>query len=368
MIQLNGVVKEYGNIKNKEVTRAVDGIDLDIRQGEFIALLGPSGCGKTTTLMMIAGLLKATKGEILFDGKLVNHMEPKDRNIGMVFQSYALYPHLKVIDNIAFPLREKKMPKAEAYEKARKIAKKLQIENLLDRKPSQLSGGQQQRVAMARALVKEPQILLLDEPMSNLDARLKLDLRDEIRKLQREIGVTTIIVTHDQEEALAISDRVAVLDAGKIQQYDTPYNLYHKPKNLFIANFLGTPPMNIMEGSVEEKDGCQIFVSEGIRYVLPQQKQIAKEHIGCRIAIGLRPNDIKLSNSTDNTISARIELVEQLGAEQLIKVKPLNSNHIMRIVADNETSLKAGDTVQIMILENKFHLFNLEQNGINILD
>ncbi len=367
MIQLKGVVKEYGNAKNKEVTRAVDGIDLEINQGEFIALLGPSGCGKTTTLMMIAGLLKATKGEILFDGKVVNQMEPKDRNIGMVFQSYALYPHLKVIDNIAFPLREKKVPKAEAYEKAKNIAKKLQIENLLNRKPAQLSGGQQQRVAMARALVKEPQILLLDEPMSNLDARLKLDLRDEIRKLQREIGVTTIIVTHDQEEALAISDRVAVLDAGKIQQYDTPYNLYHKPKNLFIANFLGTPPMNIVEGHVEEQDGRQVFAAEGVRYMLPQNREVAKEHIGCRVAIGLRPNDIRICESTENTIPVRIELVEQLGAEQLIKAKPLAGDHIIRIVAENEMKLKAGETVSIRILENKFHLFNLERNGINIL-
>lgn len=367
MIRLNGVVKEYGNIKNKEVTRAVDGINLDINQGEFIALLGPSGCGKTTTLMIIAGLLKATEGEILFDEKVVNDIEPKDRNIGMVFQSYALYPHLKVIDNIAFPLREKKIGKEDANKKAREIAKKLQIENLLERKPAQLSGGQQQRVAMARALVKEPNILLLDEPMSNLDARLKLDLRDEIRKLQREIGVTTIIVTHDQEEALAISDRVAVLDAGKIQQYDTPYNLYHKPQNLFIANFLGTPPMNIIEGSIEEQAGVQSFVTAGIKYILPEDKRVGREHIKCQVAIGIRPNDMELCEDEDNTIAARIELVEQLGAQQLIKLKPLQGNCMIRIMAENEKQLRVDEVVNIKIRKNKFYLFNLEQNGVNIL-
>lgn len=367
MIQLKNVVKIYGNTKNKEGTKAVDGINLDIRQGEFIALLGPSGCGKTTTLMMIAGLLKATEGQILFDGKTVNDVEPKDRNIGMVFQSYALYPHLKVIENIAFPLREKKVPKAQAYQKSREMARKLQIENLLDRKPSQLSGGQQQRVAMARALVKEPKILLLDEPMSNLDARLKLDLRDEIRKLQREIGVTTIIVTHDQEEALAIADRVAVLDAGRIQQFDTPYNLYYRPSNLFVANFLGTPPMNILQGTLVEKEGSQYFQAKGIDFRLPKDKKIAKEHLGRKIAIGLRPNDIRLDQSEENTIHAKVELVEQLGPEQLAKIRPLGSEDVMRIVIDNEQQISVGDDIHIRIQEDKFHLFDLDQNGINIL-
>lgn len=230
MIRIEGIRKEFG----KNVV-ALDNINLKIENSEFIALLGPSGCGKSTTLNCIAGLLEPSSGKIYFDDEDVTARQPKDRNIGMVFQSYALYPHMKVIDNIAFSLKQKGMKKEERHNKAREIAKMLQIEQYLERKPSELSGGQQQRVSMARALVKNPKILLLDEPMSNLDARLKIEIRDELRRIQRETKITAILVTHDQEEAMSMADKIAILDKGSIQQFDTPKMLYHHPKNLFVA-------------------------------------------------------------------------------------------------------------------------------------
>ena len=253
MIRIENLRKEF----DKGVV-ALDSINLTFDEGSFIALLGPSGCGKTTTLNCIAGLLEPTSGSIFFDDRDVTNLAPKDRNIGMVFQSYALYPHMKVIDNIAFSLKQKGMPKAERHEKARQMAQKLQIEHLLDRMPGELSGGQQQRVSMARALVKEPQVLLLDEPMSNLDARLKIEIRDEIRRIQQDLGVTSIIVTHDQEEAMAMADKIAILDNGRIQQFDTPEMLYHKPANLFVAHFMGNPPMNFYRRFGGRGGGCHL--------------------------------------------------------------------------------------------------------------
>ncbi|MGB8450759.1 MAG: ABC transporter ATP-binding protein [Anaerocolumna sp.] len=362
MIRLKGIVKKYLNTKTKEETRAVDGVDLEIKTGEFVALLGPSGCGKTTTLMMIAGLLKPTEGEIYFGDKLVTHMEPKDRNIGMVFQSYAIYPHLKVKDNIAFPLFERGMGKKEAYEKARAMAKTLQIEQLLERKPNQLSGGQQQRVAIARALVKNPDILLLDEPMSNLDARLKLDVRDEIRELQQKIGVTTVIVTHDQEEAQAISDRVAVLDKGKIQQFDTPYNLYHSPRNYFVANFLGSPPMNFIDGVITEKDGKKLFKAEGI--IQPLKDEIPDAYIGKAIRLGVHPHDINLEEHSHNEV--KIELVEYLGHKVLIKAVSIGSSTTLRFTREDNGSYKIGMICYLTFDKDKINLFDMEQEGINI--
>jgi len=368
MITLTNIVKAYET--KKERSLAVDGLNLQINKGEFVALLGPSGCGKTTTLMMLAGLLKPTSGEIYFGERLVNHVEPKDRNIGMVFQSYALYPHLSVRDNIAFPLRERKMPKAQAYERAKEISSIVQIDHLLDRKPSQLSGGQQQRVAMARALAKNPEILLLDEPMSNLDARLKLDVRDEIRKLQKTLGVTTIIVTHDQEEALAISDRVAILNGGKIQQYAPPNELFSQPVNLFVASFLGNPPMNLIEGTVEETVQQQTIVTNGLNYHLPQKRRLDAAHIGKQVKLGIRPHDITLTDAMDEQgIPLLVELVEHLGSGRLVKAidpgKKLDT--MIRLLVDNETPLQTGDTIYIRIREDKFHLFDMTNNGLNLM-
>ena len=362
MIQLKNIAKVYRNSKTKEETRAVDGVDLEIKKGEFIALLGPSGCGKTTTLMMIAGLIRPTDGEIYFGDKLVNYLEPKDRNIGMVFQSYAIYPHLKVKDNIAFPLRERGMSKKEAYEKAKAMAKTLQIEQLFERKPSQLSGGQQQRVAIARALVKNPDILLLDEPMSNLDARLKLDVRDEIREIQQRIGVTTVIVTHDQEEAQAIADRVAVLDKGKIQQFDTPLNLYHKPRNYFVANFLGSPPMNFIDGVITKKGNHKQFESKGM--ILPLKDDIPDKYIGKSFRLGIRPHDIKIVEQSHCQV--KIELLEYLGHSVLTKSVSTEGTTTLRFIQDGRIISTLGEICYLEFIKEKIHLFDMDQTGINI--
>ena len=302
---------------------ALDDINMKIENGEFIALLGPSGCGKSTTLNCIAGLLDATAGKITAGEKDITNLPPKDRNIGMVFQSYALYPHLKVIDNIAFPLKQKKVPKEVRHEKAREMAKKLQIEHLLDRKPTQLSGGQQQRVAMCRAMVKEPQILLFDEPMSNLDARLKIEIREVIKRLQAESGITSIIVTHDQEEAMAIADRIAILDNGRIQQFDTPYELYQHPANLFVANFMGNPPMNFINAQIKEQGGRLVFDICGQEIDVPSAKaKTLKTHCGKKVKIGVRSHQIRIAGEqSPQTLQAFVSLVENLGKELLVQAR-----------------------------------------------
>ena len=297
MIRIENLRKEYD-----AKTVALDDIDLVFEDSTFVALLGPSGCGKTTTLNCIAGLLEPTSGKIFFGDKDVTQLQPKDRNIGMVFQSYALYPHLKVIDNIAFPLKQKGMKKAERYEKARKIAKMLQIEYLLDRKPTQLSGGQQQRVSMARALVKEPDVLLLDE----------------IRRVQQETGITSIIVTHDQEEAMAIADKIAILDNGRIQQYDTPERLYHYPANLFVAKFMGNPPMNFIDAAISA-DGTRV---EGAGFSLPLEQHMAqggKKFAGHAVKVGVRSHLMAVhTEKVPQAMGMRLQIAENLGKELLI--------------------------------------------------
>ena len=244
-IKIENLTKAYGDFK------AVDNMNLNIADGELVGLLGPSGCGKSTTLFMLAGLNDPTSGHIYFGGKDVTKIAPEDREIGLVFQNYALYPHMTVADNIMFPLINRKVPKAEARERAQEMAKLVQLDHLMDRKPKALSGGQQQRVAIARALVKKPEVLLLDEPLSNLDAKLRVETREEIRRIQQEVGITTIFVTHDQEEAMSISDRIAVMEKGVVQQFEVPQKMYLNPGNLFVAQFLGTPQINIFDVTVK---------------------------------------------------------------------------------------------------------------------
>lgn len=245
-IELDGVAKSWGSVV------AVEPTDLDIRDGEFVAILGPSGCGKSTTLFMLAGIYQPSAGAIRFDGAEVNAVEARDRNVGVVFQSYALYPHMTVLENIVFPLRFKKVASQDAKGRAEAAARLVQVQDLLDRRPSQLSGGQQQRVALARALVKEPQLLLLDEPLSNLDASLRLAMRGEIRALQRKLGVTTILVTHDQIEATTMADRIICMSKGRIEQIGTAEDLYRRPETLFVAGFIGSPPINILTGTLAQ--------------------------------------------------------------------------------------------------------------------
>ena len=282
---------------------AVERIDLTIEDGAFVAVLGPSGCGKTTTLLMLAGIYSPTAGEIAFDGARVNDVEARDRNVGIVFQSYALYPNMSVLDNIMFPLRFKKVERAEAEKRAREIAALVRIDALLDRRPAQLSGGQQQRVALARALVKRPHLLLLDEPLSNLDAALRLSMRTEIRRIQRELGVTTILVTHDQIEATTMADRIVVMNGGRIEQEGTAKDLYERPATLFVAGFVGSPPINLFEGDAQA----------GTLTVCDARLRLAGTAQGS-VVLGIRPESLKVDPAGT---PARLIAAEPMGREVL---------------------------------------------------
>lgn len=316
MIRLENIGKSYDGGK----VYAVRDVNLSIEKGDFIALLGPSGCGKSTILMMLCGLYRPTEGSIFFNGRYVNNVLPKDRNIGMVFQSYALYPNMSVFENIAFPLRQmKSLKKADIEERVKTVAEIVKIPELLKRMPAQLSGGQQQRVAMCRALVKNPDILLLDEPMSNLDARLKLEIRDEIKKLQQKLNVTAIIVTHDQEEAMAIASRIVVIDQGVVQQYGGSNELYHRPSNLFVASFIGNPPMNFIDGSILKSGDKYLCKTAGGVIELPAELIKADGLTGDQIVLGIRPHNFELTNSKDNSFELRIDYVEHLGKENLYR-------------------------------------------------
>ena len=341
MIQIKNLRKQYDSN-----TVALENINLEFQEGEFIALLGPSGCGKTTTLNCLAGLIEPSDGKILVNGEDITDLPPRERNIGMVFQSYALYPHMKVIDNIAFPLKQMGVHKAKRHQKASEYAKLLEIESLLNRKPEQLSGGQQQRVAMARALVKEPRLLLLDEPMSNLDARLRIDIREEIRRLQKQLNLTALIVTHDQDEAMSIADRIAILDKGSIQQYATPHVLYHEPANLFVAKFLGNPPMNFFPAHYD-----------------PSTKEISPN--GQQAILGVRPHNIEVTlDEKEGFIPITLLTFENLGKEITVHGK-IQEQHIritiqqanLGLIEGLETKLKEK-SAQIYIKLKYFHLFD----------
>ncbi|AYM83382.1 ABC transporter ATP-binding protein [Agrobacterium tumefaciens] len=297
-ITLDKVTKSWGD------TRVLQPMTLTIEDGEFVAVLGPSGCGKSTTLFLLAGLYAPTGGEIAFDGHNVNRIDARDRNVGIVFQSYALYPNLTVRQNIAFPLRFKDVPREEAARRVEEAASLVQISALLDRRPSQLSGGQQQRVALARALVKEPNILLLDEPLSNLDATLRITMRAELKNLQKRLKITTLIVTHDQIEAITMADRIICMNNGTIAQIGTPDDLYRRPNNLFVAGFIGTPPMNLLKGQAQ---GEQLWIGD------------ARLDINARcdgeITFGLRPEDITLTEPAEAWLEGAVATVEPMGRE-----------------------------------------------------
>jgi len=296
-IELKNLRKDWGEAV------AVTGLDLSIEDGAFVAVLGPSGCGKTTTLLLLAGIYSPSAGEIAFDGARVNDVEARDRNIGIVFQSYALYPNMNVLQNVMFPLRFKHVEPAEAERRAREIAALVRIDPLLERRPSQLSGGQQQRVALARALVKQPHLLLLDEPLSNLDASLRLSMRTEIRRIQRELGVTTILVTHDQIEATTMADRIVVMNAGRIEQEGTAEDLYERPETLFVASFIGSPPINLFDGHAE---GSAIKIHQGTMALATP--------VNGPIVLGIRPESLTVNGSG---MPARIVAVEPMGREVL---------------------------------------------------
>jgi multiple sugar transport system ATP-binding protein len=318
-IALEGLTKRY-----QDGTTAVRSLDLSIADGELMVLVGPSGCGKTTALRMVAGLEEITEGTILIDGRPVNDMEPRDRDIAMVFQSYALYPHLSVRDNMAFSLKYRKTPKQEIRRRVDEAARILELEELLGRKPRQLSGGQRQRVAMGRAIVRQPRAFLMDEPLSNLDAKLRVQMRAEIARLQRSLGVTTIYVTHDQTEAMTLGSRVAVLRHGVLQQVASPQELYRRPANLFVAGFIGSPAMNLIEATLERgADGPQVvFGSHRLRVPdgVIRQHPVLENYLGRKVVTGIRPEHLEdaalVPGATpESVIEVSVELREELGAE-----------------------------------------------------
>ena len=309
-IRLENLTKRY-----QEVT-AVDHLNLEIEDGDLVCLLGPSGCGKSTTLSIIAGLEQATEGSIYFDEENVGGLEAEERDIGMVFQDYALYPHMTVQENIAFPLKMQGWKKKDRIEKVKEAAKMLQIEEYLKRKPGKLSGGQQQRVTIARAIVKNPKILLLDEPLSNLDARLRIELRDEIRRVQKQLGITTIFVTHDQEEALSISDKILLMEKGKISQYSSPKEMYMEPQNMFAAKFLGNPPMNFVPGEKVEDGICLLLGDENV--IVKRGTVHEAGELKGNVCVGIRPEALELCSTEEEAISGVITGIQTLGKDMYI--------------------------------------------------
>ncbi len=345
-------------VKRFDKTLAVNGVSLDIDDGEFVVLLGPSGCGKTTTLRCIAGLETPDEGYIYIDGNVVNSLPPKDRDIAMVFQNYALYPHMTVYDNMAFPLRMRKLPKNEIDRRVKEAARLLNIQHLLNRRPKQLSGGEQQRVALGRAIVRQPKAFLMDEPLSNLDAKLRVYMRAELKRLQKDLKITTVYVTHDQAEAMAMADRIAVMNRGRIQQYDVPTEIYNKPANTFVGGFIGSPPMNMIKALVTEKNG-EIMLDTG--YFLYNAKDISsilRDKTGGEIYIGIRPEDILLSThkSDDSVFESEIYVVEPMGSNMIIDLKL--GDDIIKAVIQPTTEFHAGMHVWVGFRREKVHIFD----------
>ena len=345
-IRLENLTKRY-----QEVT-AVDHLNLEIEDGDLVCLLGPSGCGKSTTLSIIAGLEQATEGSIYFDEENVGGLEAEERDIGMVFQDYALYPHMTVQENIAFPLKMQGWKKKDRIEKVKEAAKMLQIEEYLKRKPGKLSGGQQQRVAIARAIVKNPKILLLDEPLSNLDARLRIELRDEIRRVQKQLGITTIFVTHDQEEALSISDKILLMEKGKISQYSSPKEMYMEPQNVFAAKFLGNPPMNFVPGEKVEDGICLLLGDENVT-VKKGTVHEAGELKG-NVCVGIRPEALELcSTEEEEAISGVITGIQTLGKDMYIHFRA--GEQVLTACVGWEKTFSEGESVSFRV--KRLHLF-----------
>jgi multiple sugar transport system ATP-binding protein len=321
-IEFNDVTKRFG-----DGTVAVDRLSLTVEDGEFVILVGPSGCGKTTALRMVAGLEEISDGEITIDGEVVNDLPPTERDIAMVFQNYALYPHMTVEQNLAFPLRQKGMKRREVAEKVRESARLLAIEDLLHRKPRALSGGQRQRVAIGRALVREPRAFLMDEPLSNLDAKLRVQMRAELISLHKRLGITTIYVTHDQTEAMTLGDRVVVLNRGVVQQVDTPNSLYREPANTFVAGFIGSPAMNFLRGRLES--GAVVLGSH--RVDLPDESRAALAGRSPDVVVGVRPEDFVAANGTADAITAKVAFAESLGPETLVHFRADNLESVGRV-------------------------------------
>ncbi|HGE72991.1 TPA: ABC transporter ATP-binding protein [Candidatus Poribacteria bacterium] len=352
-IKINNLVKAFGNVF------AVKNLSLEIKDKSFMVLLGPSGCGKTTTLRCIAGLEKPDGGEIYIDNKLVNDVLPKDRDVAMVFQNYALYPHMSVFDNLAFPLKMRKIPKDQQKEKIAQVAELLGIEHLLDRKPRQLSGGEAQRVALGRAIVRNPKVFLMDEPLSNLDAKLRLYMRSELKKLQKKLSITTIYVTHDQVEAMTMADEIAIMDHGVLKQVSAPREIYNHPKNVFVASFIGSPPMNLISCSFVEK-GKTAYLDAGA-FSLPisdELRGIVKEKMtNTELFMGIRPEDILVKK--EKGIKGEVDVIEPLGAEFVVHLC-VGEQILLAMLPKSAgfTDISPGDIVFIEFNLNNLHIFD----------
>ncbi len=392
-VTFDGVSKVYDN-----GFRAVDNLNLQIGDGEFMVLVGPSGCGKTTALRMLAGLDEISAGELVIDDTVVNEVAPQKRDIAMVFQNYALYPHLSVYDNMAYGLKIQKLGKAEIRQRVQKIASIIGLEDLLERKPKALSGGQRQRVAMGRAIVREPKVFLMDEPLSNLDAKLRVQMRSEVARIQHELKATTVYVTHDQVEAMTMGDRVALMRRGVLQQVDTPMRLYHAPANLFVASFIGSPAMNLFEAQLERRNG-HVVAEIGDQFLRLQPEALATPaeldpYIGRTIGLGVRPEHfedaaIESDAPGERRLKGVIRTTEALGSELIAHVeiagKPVNTDEVKEIAADLDDSVlheleaegrdaklpivarfdeasraRPGQTVEVVVETERVHFFDLE--------
>lgn len=362
-VTLNHIYKRYGN----NIT-AVHDFHLDIQDREFLVLVGPSGCGKSTTLRMIAGLEEISEGDLYIGERRVNDVAPKDRDIAMVFQSYALYPHMNVYENMAFGLKLRKFSKDEIEKRIQEAARILDISHLLDRKPKALSGGQRQRVALGRAIVREPQVFLMDEPLSNLDAKLRVQMRTEILKLHQRLKTTIIYVTHDQTEAMTMGDRIVVMKDGLIQQVATPTAIYNHPVNQFVASFIGSPAMNFMKGTISEKDGALVFDAPDVHIVFPEDKaKVLREkgYVNKPVTFGIRPEDIYSdaqfieANPFDSALTADIDVVENMGSELYVYFNNIGSTQMVARV-DAREGLKPRMSVKLGMDLSKCHIFDSE--------
>ena len=345
---------------------AVDNMCLEIQDKEFLVLVGPSGCGKTTALRMIAGLEEVTEGEIYIGERLVNDVPPKDRDIAMVFQNYALYPHMSVFDNMAFGLRLRRVPKPDIKKRVGDVANMLGLQELLDRKPKQLSGGQRQRVALGRAIVREPKVFLMDEPLSNLDAKLRVQTRAELIKLHRRLGITTVYVTHDQVEAMTMGDRIAVLRDGIVQQVDTPLGLYNKPANMFVAGFIGTPAMNFVDATVEKSNGDFHINAVSFKVKAPDSRADGlADYVGKPVVFGVRPEHIfdkalnpMVKPAPENTITCGVDVVEPMGS--IVTMYLACGQHSLVATIDADTRAKEDEQIELVLDLEKTHVFDKE--------
>ena len=357
-LSLKNVCKVYPN-----GFEAVKDFNLDVADKEFIIFVGPSGCGKSTTLRMIAGLEEISSGDLIIDGKVMNDVEPKDRDIAMVFQNYALYPHMTVFDNMAFGLKLRKVPKDEIKAKVEEAARILDLEKLLDRKPKALSGGQRQRVAMGRAIVRNPKVFLMDEPLSNLDAKLRVAMRTEIKKLHNKLQTTFMYVTHDQTEAMTMGTRIVVMKDGVIQQVDTPANLYTKPDNVFVAGFIGSPQMNFVTATLSKENGS-VYASFGDNKIMIPNGKVTPElegYIGKEVIVGIRPEDIHddeafISSRPEAVCNAYVEVTEMMGAETYLYLELAGEQFTARV--NQRSTAKIGDTIKVAFETNKIHIFD----------